>query len=882
MKSDTDMLQSTAMGVIDKRPIFTDVLRWFIYPMTMAACIAVFFLLRASGMTVFWATYTPVLLGAATVTFFEMFLPARSEWSADRHSVGNDLLFMVIVQIFLPKVLTFLLVISLQRWLSGMGWTAGLWVHDWPLGLQAILMILLADFFRYWLHVACHRYPLFWRLHAVHHSPSKLYWLNVGRFHPLEKSFQFVLDATPFILLGVGEWTLGLYLVFYSVNGFFQHCNIDLRFGWLNYVVSSAELHRWHHSRVAAEANNNYGNNIIIWDLLFGTWFLPTKRLVAELGLMNDDYPLDFNSQIKTPFIPAIDQTPVPVDSWRGLLLNQFLRLRMTWIGWNDYRPICNAAKNPHEMQRVVLKRILSSHEGTRFAREHGISGRISVSEFQERVPIQDYESLRPYIEKQEQTGESWLNPTQPVMYNVTSGTTGLPKYLPVLQETLNGIRKTQRVATYVQYQTNPVGFQGKIFGIVGPAVEGHMDSGTPYGSASGRLYKGAPRVAQAKYALPPEVFEVEDYEAKYYAILRFALTHRDITYVTTANPSTLLKLLDVLGRNRQRLLDDIHHGTVSAEIRFSLETRRVLERFCRPNPDRARELRELFERDPEPAFHRLWPYLQIVATWTGGSCGIAIETLKRKLPEKITLIGLGLLASELVATVTINAKTNEGLPTFWENFFEFVEVDKYESGKSEFLTLDQVQQGKNYYLFVTTPAGLFRYSMHDIVRVVGRFHSTPTLEFLQKGTGVTNVTGEKLYENQVLAAMKTAEKHLAFRSRFFQLLADESTSRYLLYLEADAVPVPAVDAIANELDTQLSKVNMEYSAKRASGRLGLPEVYLLEPGTFDQYKQHLIAQGRRESQLKVSALQYVRDIDFDFAGCFLRSKNVKHRDDAH
>ena len=67
-----------------------------------------------------------------------------------------------------------------------------------------------------------------------------------------------------------------------------------------------------------------------------------------------------------------------------------------------------------------------------------------------------------------------------------------------------------------------------------------------------------------------------------------------------------------------------------------------------------------------------------------------------------------------------------------------------------------------------------------------------------------------------------------------------------------------------------------------SSGRLGLPEVYLLEPGTFDQYKQHLIAQGRRESQLKVSALQYVRDIDFDFAGCFLRSKNVKHRDDAH
>ena len=150
-------------------------LSWIVYPMTLAACIALFYILRASGMAVVWATYIPVLIGAGTVTAFEWLTPARREWLADRRSVANDVLFMVIVQMVLPRALTFLAVILLQRQLSGMGWTTQLWVHHWPLGIQAALMVLLADFFRYWLHVACQHHPLLWRLHAVHHSPMKLY-----------------------------------------------------------------------------------------------------------------------------------------------------------------------------------------------------------------------------------------------------------------------------------------------------------------------------------------------------------------------------------------------------------------------------------------------------------------------------------------------------------------------------------------------------------------------------------------------------------------------------------------------------------------------------------------------------------------------------------
>jgi sterol desaturase/sphingolipid hydroxylase (fatty acid hydroxylase superfamily) len=101
---------------------------------------------------------------------------------------------------------------------------------------------------------------------------------------------------------------LALYFVFYAINGFFQHCNIELKLGPLNYIVSGPELHRWHHSVVIGESNKNYGNNLIIWDLVFGTWYLPKTEMVRELGLKNRKYPLDFLSQLKTPFKKGMDQ----------------------------------------------------------------------------------------------------------------------------------------------------------------------------------------------------------------------------------------------------------------------------------------------------------------------------------------------------------------------------------------------------------------------------------------------------------------------------------------------------------------------------------------------------------------------------------------------
>jgi sterol desaturase/sphingolipid hydroxylase (fatty acid hydroxylase superfamily) len=177
-----------------------------------------------------------------------------------------------------------------------------IWPHAWPIWIQALLMILTVDFLRYWLHRAAHENDTLWRLHSVHHSVEQLYWLNTARFHLIEKALQMTLDSLPFLLMAVDPTVLALYYVAYATNGFFQHANIELRYGILNYVVGSAEAHRWHHSRTPREANANYGNTVIVWDLLFGTWFLPAGRQVDELGLSDRDYPKSFVALMGAPF----------------------------------------------------------------------------------------------------------------------------------------------------------------------------------------------------------------------------------------------------------------------------------------------------------------------------------------------------------------------------------------------------------------------------------------------------------------------------------------------------------------------------------------------------------------------------------------------------
>ena len=507
--------------------------------------------------------------------------------------------------------------------------------------------------------------------------------------------------------------------------------------------------------------------------------------------------------------------------------------------------------------------RHLARNANTRFGREHGFEMIRSPEEFSEKVPVQTYESLRPYIKEQEEAGEPALNADKPVMYTQTSGTTGKPKLIPLLGSTLDNLHWSQVNQAFIQYSSVPGAYSGRFLPIVSPAIEGTLPSGTPYGSASGHIYKNMPRLARLKYVLPHEVFEIEDYDLKYLTILRLALPHRDITLIGSANPSTFIRLLQLMDSRRQELLEDISAQDFRHLAGFPRPIADAIRPGLRTPATRIVELQRALNL-PAPAFKDVWPELRLVTTWTGGSCRIALDRIRSTFSESTQISELGYISSEFRGTITVDLERGLGMPTIWENFLEFAERDAWDGGNRRTSGIEQLEAGHEYYVIVTTDAGLYRYFMNDLIEVTGHFHATPTIQFVQKGKGVTNITGEKLYENQVIRAVHNAVDEFGKSTDFLLMLAIPEESRYRLVLELD-LDASEAERLTEAVEQALAERNIEYSAKRESGRLQPLEIIPVVVGTGEEYKRHMIAQGQREGQFKLLVLQYAEDCTFDF-----------------
>lgn len=178
------------------------------------------------------------------------------------------------------------------------------WPTDWNLWAQLALALVFGEFFMYWIHRLTHEYDWLWRFHALHHSAPRLYFLNAVRFHPVDLALSNFAPMIPLLVVGADGRLIALFGLVSAVHGLFQHANLVLRLGPLNWIFSMAELHRWHHSRNLEESNTNFGQNLIVWDIVFGTRFLPKDREPPEdIGIAGlPAFPMDYWGQLLSPF----------------------------------------------------------------------------------------------------------------------------------------------------------------------------------------------------------------------------------------------------------------------------------------------------------------------------------------------------------------------------------------------------------------------------------------------------------------------------------------------------------------------------------------------------------------------------------------------------
>jgi ornithine lipid hydroxylase len=274
---------------------------FLIWPLLFGSGLIGTYVALDSAWPLLWfnAVYLSIAVGVAIC---ERVMPYELSWlQADRETVNNlahTLVSKGVIQIAAAIILTFSMATAMA---VGSGLDTGLWPSDWPLAAQVILGLLIAELGLYVAHRTAHEVPAIWRFHALHHSVARLWVVNTGRFHLVDTRFKLALSQTPLYLLGAPLPVFLWISAITAFNGLLTHCNIDVRTGPFDLVFSTPRLHRWHHSKVIEEGNRNYGENIVLWDRLFGTYFNPPRRPPVDIGI-EGRVASGFLRQIAQPF----------------------------------------------------------------------------------------------------------------------------------------------------------------------------------------------------------------------------------------------------------------------------------------------------------------------------------------------------------------------------------------------------------------------------------------------------------------------------------------------------------------------------------------------------------------------------------------------------
>ncbi len=288
-----------------------------LYPLTILATLLIGYNLLYAQQLPLLSILLPLSLGFLVVGIMERLQPYRPAWNQSHQDVPTDSLYIGI-NVGLRELVNIGFKLGLISLAAAVGLDSnglGVWPTDWHPLLQVLPALVVFDFFEYWFHRCSHRYRFLWRFHAVHHSPKRLYFFNAARFHFVDWIVLSAIEVAVLFAMGADPKVIALCVIFIQVHGLFQHANIELKLGPLNYLVSGPELHRWHHSKIVSESDTNFGNNVIIWDILFGTYYLPKERQVGVIGLLNPAYPESYWGQLKAAFL----RTPVdkPLDYYQ-------------------------------------------------------------------------------------------------------------------------------------------------------------------------------------------------------------------------------------------------------------------------------------------------------------------------------------------------------------------------------------------------------------------------------------------------------------------------------------------------------------------------------------------------------------------------------------
>ena len=528
--------------------------------------------------------------------------------------------------------------------------------------------------------------------------------------------------------------------------------------------------------------------------------------------------------------------------------------------GKKALKDIEKSSENPKKANEDLLLKILHDNKDTEYGKKYDFANIHSFEEYKAKVPYSDYDVYAPYIKRMIKNKETNLITSYEVIqYAETSGSVGVQKKIPVTYESM----KVYEKYSFARTKALADRYYKKTYGTHVPWEKGLnmletettiVDDGTPTGSVTGSVSRRFRKLFRLFLTSPDELlFPIGGMNMNYMKA-RFALEEPNLVFMLSGFMTNFVDMLNYVKKNWEMICDDIEKGTINPEV-CEDRSRPIMMKYVKPNPKRAEELRKIFSNGFDtPIIPRLWPkFSWACAIGTGGFATYAEKYLKYA-GDKVGIDYFVYAASEGMFAACIEMNDPRFMPLTDSCFFEFLPADA-EDGDNNTLTLDQLQEGKEYEIIITNQCGFYRYKIKDVIRVVGFHNNCPLITFAYRKGQLVNIAAEKTSEEHLNIAVKRLGKSLGVDFGDYALYIDSepAVSRYVMLLEPDRpIPVDKDKKYAQEFQRILCEVNPEYEffAKKR-GSIDMPLIIIQQQETHALWREFKLHMGSSSNQVK-------------------------------
>ncbi|MCW8932345.1 MAG: GH3 auxin-responsive promoter family protein [Gammaproteobacteria bacterium] len=473
-------------------------------------------------------------------------------------------------------------------------------------------------------------------------------------------------------------------------------------------------------------------------------------------------------------------------------------------------------------VQEQWLLHCLHKNKKSRFGKRYNFSDIRCIKDYQQQVPLNHYNDLKPWIDALSQGENSILFDEPVIAFEVTSGSTHARKLIPYSESSLLDFQKA--ILPWLKLISEQYKLQsGFAYWALSPATrkQEFTDSGIAIGLPDERyLGENISSFFTLQTAVPHWVGNIEEVHKWQLYTLYWLICKKELAFVSVWSPTFFIVLIEAIDR---------HYSNLSALLLKGGQ----YNQHCLPADKEAYQRLLQYRNSKDSKI--LWPKLKLVSCWADASSKSYYAQLK-KIFYYAAFQAKGLLLTEGV--VTIPDKDGQTVLAGQSVFFEFLINDKIVLAHE--LTINSC-----YDVIITTSGGLYRYCTQDRVVCEGHRDGWPILRFIGRNGIQSDLVGEKLTEEFVTSCLSVIED-------FSLLLPCRGKKPYYCLLLEKNVYTDYSD-IAEILDQQLSK-NSQYAYARKMGQLGKITVHTMEQ-PLDKYLQVMINDGMRMGDIKIPAL---------------------------